>query len=87
MVGLVVKQQRIHWKCIVYLSARLWFSEYFQTIDMEKSFQEVKSHYTSQKTQTKYGEIFMEGLDFPLLCINIWIPYIWEGSKNVYLTS
>lgn len=76
VVGLVAKQQRIHWKCTVYLSARLWFSECFQTIDMAKSFQEVKSHYTSQKTQTKYGEIFMKGLDFPLLCISVWTPYL-----------
>lgn len=75
MVDLAAKQQRIHWKCIVYLSARLWFSEYFQTIDMKKSFQEIRSPYTSQKTETKYGKIFMKGLDFPLLYINVWTPY------------
>lgn len=88
MAGLVAKLQRIHWKPIVYLSARLWLSEYFQTIDMEKSFQEIRAHYTSpQKPQTKYGKIFMKGLDFLLLCISVWTPYPWEAPNNVKLTS
>lgn len=66
MAGLVAKQQRIHWKPIVYLSARLWLSEYFQTIDMEKSFQEIRSHYTSpKKTPDKIWKDIYERLRFP----------------------
>lgn len=87
MVGLVAKQQRIYWKYIMYLSVTLWFSEFFQTVDLEKSFQEVKSHYASQKTQTKYGEKFMKGLNFTLLCISVWTPWVWEGSKMYTLQA
>lgn len=77
MVGLVAKQQRIHWKCIVYLSARLWFSEYFLNYRLGKKLSESKNlTILPKKTQTKHGELLMKGLDFSLPCISVWTPYI-----------